>query len=54
MSSVVRILYTTVNTTQYIFPRRLQALFSKMHTLHVSAFVFVKPSSGVIYIQVQV
>jgi hypothetical protein len=45
----IRILYMAVNTTLYTFPRRLQALFSNMHTLHVSAF-FVKPSSCVIYL----
>jgi hypothetical protein len=49
----IHIPYIAVNMTLYIFPRRLQALFSKMHTLHVLAFLF-KPSSGVIYIQVQV
>jgi hypothetical protein len=31
--------FIAVNTTLYVFPRRLQALFSKMHTLYVSAFL---------------
>jgi hypothetical protein len=51
--SIIRILYMAINTVLHIFPKRLQVLFSKMHTLHVSAFLF-KPSSGVIYIKVEV
>jgi hypothetical protein len=43
---IVCILYMTINATLYIFPRRSQTLFSKMHMLHVSAFLF-KPSGGV-------
>jgi hypothetical protein len=36
--STVCIPYMAVDTTLYIFCRRLQVLFSKMHTLHVLAF----------------
>jgi hypothetical protein len=36
----IRILYMAVNTTLHIFPRRLQALFSKMYTPNILAFLF--------------
>jgi hypothetical protein len=41
LQGIVRILYMAVNTTLFTLPRRLQALFSKMHTLHVSVFFFL-------------
>jgi hypothetical protein len=46
----IRILYMAVNTTLYIFPRRLRALFSKVYTLHVSAFCLSHHQTLYIYI----
>jgi hypothetical protein len=46
----MRILFISLDTTLCILPRRLQALFSKTHTLHVSAFFFKLLISRYIYI----